>query len=41
MTVSGPLLVRLFNRRININEVIRREEERQLEFALQASMLDN
>ena len=41
ITTNGPLLIQFINRRVDIPGIIRREEQRQLEFALQASILEN
>ena len=39
--VDGNMIIQLINSRFNINNLIEREEERQLEYAIQASLLDN
>ena len=36
--VNGNILLRVINNRFNMNELLRREEERQLEQAIQASL---
>jgi hypothetical protein len=39
--VNGNMIIQLINSRFNINNLIEREEERQLEYAIQASLSDN